>query len=128
MLDSDGFKIPHKPHTSPKSPHNQNWPTQVVKEEEPVRKKTKGEGGTGSKKDKKGKWENLHNDDSLPQDLSMKGDSNKKHGVSVAHDPAKDPVTVFVSNLDYKTEEDRLKEFFTSVSHWTQSLYEYLLF
>lgn len=37
------------------------------------------------------------------------------HGQVVQHDPSKDNVTVFVSNLDFQVPEDRLRDVFDKV-------------
>ncbi|XP_005099708.1 squamous cell carcinoma antigen recognized by T-cells 3 [Aplysia californica] len=41
-----------------------------------------------------------------------KSDASENHGETVQHDPSKDNVTVFISNLDFSLEVDRLKEIF----------------
>ena len=38
---------------------------------------------------------------------------NSSHGTTVQHDPSKDDVTVFLSNLDYSTEEYQVKDLFS---------------
>ena len=48
--------------------------------------------------------------------LSLSSDEeNSSHGQSVQHDPSKDHITVFVSNIDFNLEEDKLKEVFKKV-------------
>lgn len=38
-----------------------------------------------------------------------------EHGVSVAHDPAKDNRTVFVSNLDYSVGDVKIRDVFSTL-------------
>ncbi|XP_076434791.1 spliceosome associated factor 3, U4/U6 recycling protein-like [Babylonia areolata] len=42
------------------------------------------------------------------------------HGESIQHDPSKDNVTIFVSNLDYSTTEDALREAFQQCGEITE--------
>lgn len=42
-------------------------------------------------------------------------DTHEKHGVSVKHDSSKDDRTVFLSNLAYQTDEEKIREFASPV-------------
>ena len=42
-------------------------------------------------------------------------DTARDHGTVTAHDPSKDNCTIFVSNLDYSTDDDKIREVFASV-------------
>ena len=45
----------------------------------------------------------------------MEAEEGTHHGESVQHDSSKDNVTVFVSNLDFTLQEERLQQVFEKV-------------
>lgn len=47
-------------------------------------------------------------------------DTPEDHGVVMEHDPSKDNRTIFVSNLDYSTTSDQIREVFESVGTITE--------
>lgn len=51
----------------------------------------------------------------LSLSLSFLVDTHEKHGVSVKHDSSKDDRTVFLSNLAYNTDEEKIREFASPV-------------
>lgn len=45
-------------------------------------------------------------------------ETHENHGVSVKHDPSKDDRTVFLSNLAYQVDEEKIREFASPVSKY----------
>ena len=94
--DTDGFKIPQSSVSTPKKSKQEARPPAKNK---PAANRSDA-GDAGDKADKKETGE------------SSQDDGQPKHGISYRGDGTKDLQTVFVSNLDFKINENQLREAF----------------
>ncbi|KAF8792047.1 squamous cell carcinoma antigen recognized by T-cells 3-like [Argiope bruennichi] len=97
QMDAEGFKIPPVPnklHLISNSRHDSLIEPESEKRKRPLSSEVSEE----AQESKKRKAEKLDS-----------------HGMSVRHDSSKDDRTVFISNLSFQTEEDKIQEFFSQI-------------
>ncbi|XP_054717886.1 squamous cell carcinoma antigen recognized by T-cells 3-like [Uloborus diversus] len=96
QMDAEGFKIPPLPDKVFHSPESKNETNSSIEVEK--RKRVSDEEDEPKSKRKKEEKE-----------------TSEGHGVSVQHDPSKDNRTVFLSNLSYQIDEEKLRDCFSKV-------------
>lgn len=95
QMDSEGFKIPPVPdklHHSPNSKQDNQSELETEKRKRPA-------------------LEEQTSHESKKQKVEM----SESHGLSIKHDSSKDDRTVFLSNLSFKTDEDKIRNFFSQI-------------
>ncbi|GBN63258.1 Squamous cell carcinoma antigen recognized by T-cells 3 [Araneus ventricosus] len=97
QMDSEGFKIPPVPHKLPATSNSRPDSHNDLESEKRKRPST------------------TEVYDEEQESKKRKVETSDSHGMSVKHDPAKDDRTVFISNLFFKTEEDKIREFFSQI-------------
>ncbi|GFT14213.1 squamous cell carcinoma antigen recognized by T-cells 3 [Nephila pilipes] len=95
QMDSEGFKIPPVPdklHHSPNSKQENQSDSESEKRKRPAL-----------------------DEQTSHESKKRKFDASESHGVSIKHDSSKDDRTVFLSNLSYKTDENKIRDFFSQI-------------
>ncbi|GFQ70924.1 squamous cell carcinoma antigen recognized by T-cells 3 [Trichonephila clavata] len=95
QMDSEGFKIPPVPDKLHHSPNSKQESQSDLESEKRKRPALEEQTSYESKK--------------------RKVETSDSHRMSIKHDSSKDDRTVFLSNLSYETDEDKIKEFFSQI-------------